>query len=260
MKAAAEELGLPVHQPEALRDKHSVQMIAETKPELLVVIAYGEILQRNVLDIASHGAVNVHPSLLPRYRGSAPVRTAILNGDATTGVSIIQLIRKLDAGPILRQDVVDILPEDDAETLTDRLSLLAASVLPDTCDDWISGEITPTVQDESAATMTREWTRHDAVIDWQTSATVISRLVRASQPWPVAWTTLDGDPFRIHAASVAEQVQLPPGVCRKIGKRILVGCGDNALMLKTVQPSGKRAMPAMNWWNGVQSEEIRFER
>jgi methionyl-tRNA formyltransferase len=208
--------------------------------------------------MAPHGALNVHPSLLPRYRGSAPVRAAILNGDESTGVSIIRLVRKLDAGPIVRQEELPIEPGDNAATLSDRLAEFAAEMLPQTCIDWISGRITPTEQDESEATMTREWTRDDAHIDWSRSATDIERLVRASQPWPVAWTTLDEEPFRVHEAALGADIDLAPGVVQRHSRRIFAGSGDGVIELLTVQPAGKRAMPATGWWNGVRADEVQF--
>lgn len=259
VKLAALELGLPIYQPTSLRELEMVAPLREAEPDLLVVVAYGEILRRHVLKLAPHGAVNVHPSLLPRYRGSSPVRAAILNGDDTTGVSIIKLVQKLDAGPILRQAVVKINPDENADQLSNRLAVLAAGMLPQACLDWIDGEITPQEQDEARATMTREWSRNDAAIEWRHSAVDISRLVRASQPRPVAWTMLDGEPFRIHQASIADVEGPAPGTVIRIGKQVVVGCGDGALVLRTVQPAGKRVMPALNWWNGVQDDEVQFD-
>jgi methionyl-tRNA formyltransferase len=186
------------------------------------------------------------------------VRAALLNGDEVTGVSVIRLVRKLDAGPIVRQEELEIEAGEDAAALSDRLAVFAASLLPQTCLDWISGTLTPVEQDESLATMTREWTRVDARIDWSAEALHIERLVRASQPWPVAWSTLSSEPFRIHAAAIANGVELPPGRVQRIGKRIVAGCGAGALELVTVQPAGKRAMPAAGWWNGVQAAYVQF--
>ena len=260
MKLAAEELDLPVYQPESLRSPAAAGPLVDARPDLLVVVAYGEILRRHVLELAPYGAINVHPSLLPRYRGSAPVRGAILKGDDQTGVSIIKLVRRLDAGPILRQVALEIDSGEDAAQLESRLAALAADILPETCIEWITGAIELAEQDDSKATMTREWSRDDARIDWDRSADDIARLVRASQPWPVAWTNLDGRPFRIHRASPGEHpAALPPGLVRRVGRRIIVGCGEGELELVDVQPAGKRAMPAMGWWNGVRADEVQFE-
>ena len=259
VKQAALELGLPVYQPESLRDPEATGPIRQAEPDLLVVVAYGEILRRHLLELAPHGAINLHPSLLPRYRGSSPVRAAILNGDESTGVSIIKLVRKLDAGPVLRQEETGISPDEDAGQLTDRLAEIAAGMLPQTCIHWINGEIVPQDQDESQVAMTREWTRDDARIDWTSTVGHVERLVRASQPWPVAWTTLDGEPFRIHLAAAIDDSGLPEGRVTRSGKRVVAGCGAGALELLMVQPAGKRAIPAMNWWNGVQADEVQFD-
>lgn len=173
-------------------------------------------------------------------------------------MSIIRLVRKLDAGPVLVQRETDISPDEDASQLSNRLADLAAEMLPQACIAWINGEIEPLEQDEARATMTREWSRDNAHIDWRLEAVEIARLVRASQPWPVAWTTLDGEPFRIHASTTVDGSELPEGRASRSGKRIVVGCGAGALELLTVQPAGKRAMPALNWWNGIQSDEVQF--
>ncbi len=258
VKLSSQELAVPVYQPDSLRTEQGALPIQEAAPDLLVVVAYGEILRRHVLELAPHGAINVHPSLLPRYRGSSPVRAAILNGDETTGVSIIKLIRKLDAGPIIYQQQVDIADRENAGELELRLAGVAAGLLPSACLEWIGGSIEPRDQDESRASMTREWTRDDARIDWARDATDIERLVRASQPWPVAWTVLEGEPFRIHQVRVSQPTELAPGSVRRVGKQVLAGCGAGAIILEKVQPAGKRAISALDWWNGVRSDEVLF--
>lgn len=259
VRTAAEELGLAVYQPEALRDQADLAPLREAAPDLLVVVAYGEILRRPALELAPHGALNVHPSLLPRYRGAAPVRAAILHGDEVTGVSIIKLIRKLDAGPIVAQREVEILPGENAAELEARLAEVAAEMLPGVCLAWAAGELEAREQDDAAATLTVEWSRDDALIDWYADAPYIERLVRAAQPWPVAWTRLDGQPFRIHAAEVGPEVDMPVGIARRVGRQILVSCGQGTLALERVQPAGKQAMPALSWWNGVQADEVQFD-
>ncbi len=259
VKQAAEALGIPVYQPESLRTVDASAPLREAAPDLLVVVAYGEILRKHVLDLAPAGALNVHPSLLPRYRGSAPVRAAILNGDAETGVTIMRLVRKLDAGPIVRQERVPLAGNEDAESLSDELAKLAAEFLPETCVNWINGSLEAVEQDDALATMTREWSRDDARIDWTADAVDTERLVRASQPWPVAWTMLDGEPFRIHRSALATGSGLAAGTVRRQGKKIIVGCGSGVLELVSVQPAGKRAMPAPGWWNGVRQDEVQFD-
>ena len=156
-----------------------------SQPDVLIVIAYGELLRRAVLELAPHGALNVHPSLLPRYRGAAPIPAAILAGDDVTGTSIIKLVRRLDAGPIVAQQQLDIMPDDTTATLGARLADQSAEMLPDVVQEWIAGRLIAREQDDALATYTREWTRADARIDWSTPAIQIERLIRAANPWPL---------------------------------------------------------------------------
>ncbi len=263
VKTAATTLGLQVFQPETLRDDASVQVLEDAQPDLLVVVAYGELLRRNVLNLTPHGCLNVHPSLLPQYRGASPIPTAILNGDATTGVSIMKLVRKLDAGPVVSQVQINIRPEDTTGSLGERLADLAAAILPDVALRYVAGELTPIEQDEAAASHTREWSTADAEIDWMTSARQIDRLVRASHPWPVAWTTDDDTRLRIHAASVAPDdstLNAPPGTVAFDRGQVLVATRDGTLVLNQVQPAGKRVMAATDWWRGSRRTQAVFNR
>lgn len=261
VRTAALELGIPCYQPASLRDDDAVQPLRDAKPVLVIVVAYGELLRRNVLELTPHGCLNVHPSLLPRYRGAAPIPAAILNGDATTGVSIMRLVRKLDAGPIVAQHEVAVKPDDTAATLSTRLAALAAEMLPDVAQRYVVGELQPTDQDESAATHTREWTTADAQIDWNTPATHIERLIRAANPWPVAWT-LDGEMrLRVLAAHVWDgipDVAVPPGTLTLASSKVVIQTGDGSLALTEVQPAGKRAMSAEDWWRGTRRATARL--
>lgn len=261
VKLAAADLSIPVTQPESLRDDDVVAQIAATDPDLLVVVAYGELLRRNVLSLTPLGCLNVHPSLLPTYRGAAPIPAAILNGDQQTGVTIMKLVRKLDAGPILVQSVVDVKQDDTAGSLSERLSRVAAALLPGVVIGYAAGEIEPRPQDDEEATHTREWTTADARIDWSLPAAQIARLVRAANPWPVAWTTISGDRFRILLARAAEPPDntFEPGEVSTIEREVVVGTGGGTLTLETVQPSGKRAMPALDWWRGLRKDRLRFD-
>lgn len=224
------------------------------------MVAYGEILNRRVLGLAPHGALNVHPSLLPKYRGAAPIPAAILNGDPETGVSIMKLVRKLDAGPVLDQAIVPVPEHATTATLSDVLAGVAAERLPDVADGWIGGSVLAVPQDEDLATFTREWTKADARIDWSQSAVAIERLVRAARPWPVAWTTLDGSRVQIREAALSDVNDLAPGVLASIAGRLFVGTGDGTLQLLTVQPESRSAMPADRWWQSISAQEAhRFD-
>jgi methionyl-tRNA formyltransferase len=259
VKLAALELDIPVYQPESLRDVVAALPITAIAPDVLIVVAYGELLRRHVLELAPHGCLNVHPSLLPAYRGAAPIPAAILNGDRTTGVSIIRLVRRLDAGPLLVQQELDITNTDTTASLSQRLAVLAAVMLPEVALAWTRGEIATWEQDEAAVTHTREWTADDARIIWDRPAAEIERLVRASNPWPVAWTTLSGERFRVLAATVGPDMQAGPGEAYVADKAVLVATGDQSLRLDTVQAAGKRPMPALDWWRGLRTVRVQFE-
>lgn len=252
--AYAAEAGLPVFQPESLRDEVSLERLSASSPDLLVVVAYGEILRKNVLELAKGGALNVHPSLLPRYRGASPTAEAIRQGDITTGVSIMKLVRRLDAGPVVAQTLVDLDGSETTGALTEHLADVAAGMLPDVCDDWLAGRREATPQDDTAATYTREWAKADAKIDWTQPAAVIERLVRAALPWPVAWTLTSGQRLQIRATAVVSGPCDVPGHVELAGKQLLISTGAERLQLVLVQPEGKREMPALVWWNGLKTK------
>ena len=255
VKSAAIQLGMPVYQPETLRDDDAVRQLSETTPDLLIVVAYGELLRRNVLEIAPNGCLNVHPSLLPRYRGASPIPAAILNGDPTTGVSVMKLVRKLDAGPIVAQVGTDVRPDDTTGSLSERLAALAARQLPDVSLRYVAGDLPPVPQDDALATYTREWSTDDASIEWSQSALHIERLVRAANPWPVAWTTDGATRLRILAANVSVDSTgdgLVPGTVSIRDGSVVVATADGSLRLDQVQPAGKRQMTAVDWWRGTR--------
>ncbi|MDI3341041.1 MAG: methionyl-tRNA formyltransferase [Sphaerobacter sp.] len=261
VKEAAEALGLPVYQPETLRDPAAVDLLASPRADLFIVVAYGEILRQAVLDLPRHGCLNVHPSLLPRYRGSAPVQAAILNGDAETGVSIIKLIRRMDAGPILAQRRVPLDGTETAGSLSETLAAVAAAMLPDVAARWVAGEITPTPQDEAAATYTREITVADGRIDWSRQAAAIERLVRAMQPWPRAWTVLAGRRLAVLDCDISQGASTdPPGTINLGNRPPTVATGSTDLILLRVQPEGRREMAAEDWARGLRLPPgARFE-
>jgi methionyl-tRNA formyltransferase len=247
------ERGLPLFQPETLKQDDAGDRLAAERADALVVVAYGEILSKSILNLASAGALNVHPSLLPRYRGSSPISTAILNGDTQTGVSIIKLVRRLDAGPIVMTRSEPILSEDTTETLSARLANVAAEILPETVSDWIDGRLPARDQNDAEATYTHEWSKDDARIDWTKPAVEIERLVRAAIPWPVAWTTLDAVRLQIREAAVSDELDetLRPGTVFSLGKHVNVQTGFGYLRLVTVQPESKKSMPALTWWKNL---------
>lgn len=252
--AFAAEADLPLFRPGSLRDDDAFGILEAARPDLLVVVAYGEILRRNVLQLAPGGALNVHPSLLPKYRGASPLPEAIRQGDSQTGVSIMKLVRRLDAGPVIAQTAMDIEDGDTTGTLGDRLAVQAAEILPDVCDAWLRGEAMATEQDDSTATYTYEWTKSDAEIDWSLPAVEIERLVRAALPWPVAWTLANGQRLQVRVATVLPGTDGDPGELVEHGRRVTIATGTGHLELLSVQPQGKREMPATGWWNGLQDK------
>jgi methionyl-tRNA formyltransferase len=205
--------------------------------------------------------LNIHPSLLPRYRGSAPIQAAILNGDAETGVSIIKMVRRLDAGPIVAQESVALDGSETGGSLSDTLASLAGQMLPDVALDWSTGQIAARAQDDQRATMTRELTKADGEIDWNSDAHIIERQVRAFQPWPAAWTTLDDKRVVIERAMLdPHSLEQPAGSLVSEHRDVLVACGTGSLKLIEVRPEGKRAMPADAWFRGLHgARPARFE-
>lgn len=254
VKQAALRLGLPVLTPETLRDPAAVAALADLRPDVGVVAAYGEILRRDVLAIPPLGYVNIHPSLLPLYRGPAPVAGAILNGDAETGVTIMLIEAKMDAGPILAQRAVPLPPDARTGPLTHELFALGAEMLIETLDAYAAGAITPQPQDHDRATFTKLLSREDGIIDWSLPAIRIERMTRAYDPWPGATTAWRGAPLKIIAARVIAgwRGDAPPGTLLDTAEGPAVTTGEGLLVLETVQPAGKRPIPAADWRRGLR--------
>jgi methionyl-tRNA formyltransferase len=255
VKQRAQELGLeaPVLQPETLRDGAVVEQLAALRPDIGVVAAYGEILRRDVLAIPQFGYANIHPSLLPLYRGPAPLAGAILSGDAETGVSIIRLTPKMDAGPILAQERVALPADARAGEWTTRLFERGAALLVEALPPFVAGTLVPTPQDDALATYTALLKKEDGRIDWTWPAVRIERMTRAYDPWPGAQTTWRGQPLKIIAARVVatDGAMNAPGTLLDGPDGPRVVTGDGLLELATVQPAGKRPMDARAWRQGV---------
>ncbi|MGI6545672.1 MAG: methionyl-tRNA formyltransferase [Fastidiosipilaceae bacterium] len=256
------EMDIPVFQPESAGDDDFYERLAAEKPDFLVTAAYGKILPRRVLDIARIEAVNVHASLLPKYRGAAPVQWSVINGDPRTGVSIMRMVEKMDAGPVFEQVSVEIGPNETAPELMDRLATLGAEVLPPTLDRIVDGLI-PWEQDEEAVTHAAMMTRETGLIDWSKSAREIHNLVRGTFCWPCASTTLNGEPIKVHRTALPERPSdlwdtLPeqkrksatPGMIMSCGGgRMLVNCGDpdkpgDLLEILELQTAGGKRLTA----------------
>ena len=239
VKHAAQRLRLPVLQS----DKPTAPSIAALNPEIGIVMAYGQIIPPDVLAVPLHGMIGVHPSLLPRYRGAAPVAGALLAGDTTTGVTIFRLVPALDAGDILRQQTIPITPEESCEQLTQRLAILGAQELVRTLEEIAGGHVTAVPQDEAAATYAHKLTKAQGHIDWRMPAAQIVRLIRATQPWPGAATLFKGQPLKLLSAHVVASSRATPGtVIRVDGEHIHVASGEGAVVLTDVQLAGRRRM------------------
>jgi methionyl-tRNA formyltransferase len=251
----AAELGLEVLKPQRPRDEGFVSRLTELAPDCCPVVAYGALLPQRVLDIPPHGWVNLHFSLLPAWRGAAPVQHAILSGDQITGATTFRIVLELDAGPIFATVTEPIGPDDTAGDLLHRLSLSGARLLVATLDGIEDGTITPTAQPETDAQVSyaSKIDVEDAQIDWTQPAELVDRLIRACTPAPGAWTTFRGDRFKINSARVSGIV-LPPGVLQITKRSVHVGTGTQALELGEVQAQGKKPMTAADWARGIAFE------
>lgn len=255
VKELALSRGIEVVQPVSLKDKSVVEHIENLKPDLLVVAAYGRIITPEILCIPEFGCINIHPSLLPHYRGSSPIVEPILQGDQVTGVTIMLLDRGMDTGPILAQKEVPVSDEDTAGSLTEKLAEIGAGLLMQTLPRWITGKIEPQPQDESKASYTRIINKEDGEIDWHLPAIDLWRHVRAFNPWPGSYTRWQGKLLRIiEAIPVAAKDTVEEGrvIALKQERKsdIAVGTGDGYLCLIKVQMEGKRVMPADEFVRG----------
>jgi len=255
VKQLAVSLGLQVVQPESFKAAGAVEQLAGLAPDLIVVAAYGQLLPPEVLALPKFGCVNIHPSLLPRYRGSSPVSAAILNGDEVTGVTIMLMDAGMDTGPVLSQKQVPVSPEDTTDSLTQSLAFVGAELLVETLPRWIEGKIEPQPQDASVATYTKTVTKEDGQIDWGLSALELWRRVRAHEPWPGSYTWWQGKRLKVSRvvpvdetrdAEVGKVIALPPTAPAAVG----VQTGEGVLGLLGVQLEGKREMDAREFLVG----------
>jgi methionyl-tRNA formyltransferase len=248
VKRFALERGLPVEQPEKLRDPAVVERLRALAPEAIVVAAYGKILPKSILDLPPRGAINVHGSLLPKYRGAAPIQRALLAGETVTGITIMQMNERMDAGDILLQREVPIRPDDTGGSLQERMAVVGAEALVETLGRLLRGEIQPIPQRDEEATLAPMIRKEQGEIDWRRSADEIERAVRAFQPWPGAYTLHRGKLLKIQRAAVGDAAVSAGGepgtIVRASADAIEIATGDGLLRILDLQPEGRRRMAA----------------
>ena len=241
---------LPVYQPEKMSGSDEMAELMTLGADGIVTAAFGQFLPTKLLDSVDF-AVNVHASLLPKYRGGAPIHYAIINGDKEAGVTIMEMVKKMDAGDMIAKASTPITDEDNVGTMFEKLAVIGRDLLLKTLPDYIAGNIKPELQDESKATFSPNITSEEERIDWNKSAREVFNHIRGLYPWPVAHTLLDGKRFKIYEASLAEGQGQPGQIIEKGKKTLVVATGDGAISLKTVQPAGKPRMSVVDFLNGV---------
>jgi len=252
IKTRALDLDIPVYQPENFRQEESIQQLKSLQADLMVVTAYGLILPLAVLQAPALGCVNVHASLLPRWRGAAPIQRAIEAGDKQTGVTLMQMEEGLDTGPMLAKTVIDIEPADTGGTLHDKLSVIGGRLLSDALDAIAGSALKPELQDDSLACYAAKLVKSEARIDWQQPADVLVRKIRAFNPWPMANTLYAGQVLRILSAKVlAEPSADSPGTVTGISNEgIIVATAEGSLLITQLQKAGSKPMATKDFLNG----------
>jgi methionyl-tRNA formyltransferase len=240
---------IPVFQPEKLRRQEAIEELKQWQPDVYVVAAFGQILPQSVLDIPPHGSVNVHGSLLPRWRGAAPIHAAIRAGDAETGITIMKIDAGLDTGPMLTKRAIPIAPDETGQSLHDKMALLGAELLVETLPGYLSGAIQPQPQDDSLATFAPQIEKEEGHINWTQDAASIERLVRAFTPWPGTFTFWQGKQLKIHAGTTAAG-SAQSGQVIDVAGNVAIGTGEGLFLPAEVQLQGKKRVSIADFVNG----------
>jgi methionyl-tRNA formyltransferase len=256
VKEAALRLGLPVYQPERIRRPEVVAELAAIRADAMIVVGYGQIIPQSIIDLPPHGILNVHASLLPKYRGAAPIQWAIVSGETVTGVTTMRIDAGLDTGEMLLRAKTEIGPEETAIELGNRLAVIGADLLVETLARLDAGAIVPEKQDPSQATLAPILKKEDGRIDWRRPALAIHNLVRGMLPWPGAYTIFRGQALHIWKARVAPATADQAGQLRRAGKSLLAVCGDGAaLEVVELQLEGKKRIGGEAFANGQRLQE-----
>jgi methionyl-tRNA formyltransferase len=254
VKVLAEQHGIPVLQPQKVRVSEAIEEIRSYRPDLIVVIAFGQILPKALLDIPRLGCINVHASLLPEYRGAAPINWCIINGETATGITTMVMDVGLDTGDMLLKKKIPISPEETASSLHDRLSVLGAQAMAETLDLLREGKLSPEKQDDSLSSYAPMLKKEMGEIRWDSSASSILNLVRGMTPWPGASTKIDGKALKVHAVRTGSSSGAP-GVVLSAGKDgIEAACGDGSIIIEDLQLEGKKRLKAAEFLSGFRIE------
>ena len=252
VKTLAQELGIPIMQPEKLKQPEAMEQLRAWAPDLIVVAAFGQLLRKDVLELPRYGCINVHASLLPRWRGAAPINAAILAGDEETGVTIMQMDVGLDTGPMLSKRSIRLTPTDTAGSVFEKLSTLGADLLIETLPDYLSGKLLPHPQPEEGMTYAPMLKKEEGKLDFAQDVNQLERRVRAFNPWPGAYMEFDGGMLKVHRAHV-ETGNVSVGQRSIVQNQPAVGARGGVLILDEVQPAGKQPMSGKSFLSGARN-------
>jgi len=258
IKEEALRLGLRVAQPERVNSDEAIRTVKGASPDLIVVAAYGQILKPALFTIPPYGTVNIHASLLPAYRGAAPINWAIINGETTTGITTFLIDEGMDTGKILMQRSIPIGKDETAGELEARLAELGAKTIVETIAGLVDGTITPVAQPPTGASLAPRLTREDGRIDWGRPASEVHNLVRGTNPWPGGWTKLGDERVKIHRTAltgIGRGEILPGEIALRESGRLLVGCGDSLIEILEIQREGRPKTEGSSFLNGIRTEE-----
>lgn len=259
VKECAMKYNIPVYQPIKLRNSDAAQVLSDLEPDLAIVVAYGQILPKDILEIPKHGCVNIHASLLPEYRGAAPIQWCVIDGKEKSGVTSMQMDVGLDTGDMLVKAETLIGPDETAGELHDKLSVMGAQVMSETIAMIENGTLNPQKQDDALSNYAPMLTKELCPVDWNLSACRVHNKVRGLSPWPVATTTLGDKLFKIHKTALCGKADGKPGEIIVSDKKLVVACGDgNGVEIVTLQAQGKKAMPAADFLRGNPIEAGEF--